>query len=87
VGEGQHDSRALDRCPRCGADMPHPTEDDYQLAGTSMGGAWDPTLGGLSTGYWCARRCGSCGALLGGVEYTLYVPGQVAPVKRVVWTD
>lgn len=78
---------AVGHCPRCGFEMPGPTEEDYFLAGTAMGGAWDESVGGLTTGYFCATRCAACGALLDGVEYQMYVPGHLGPVTQMVWTD
>jgi hypothetical protein len=81
---------AVDHCPRCGFDMPRPAAEDYCLAGTAMGGVWDTSVGGMTTGYFTGSTCLTCGAPLVGVEYRLFDIDQLllsGDDRLMVWTD
>jgi hypothetical protein len=60
---------AVNACPYCGWSMPEPTEEDYQLAFSGMGGAWSAEFGRITTGFWFPEDCLGCGQFLVGVEY------------------
>jgi hypothetical protein len=60
---------AVNECPYCAGHMPNRTDEDYQLASSTMGGAWSKEFGRITTGYVFSEYCPNCGEFLTGVEY------------------
>jgi hypothetical protein len=86
-GEPEERWWAIDRCPRCSAVMPHPSEDDYRLAGTSPAGIWDESVKAVGTGYYTVEDCNGCGAALFGWQYMARdEPNCLGPVCHMKWT-